>query len=113
MMTNKKIAKNMLIEIGQLKHALNILTQINGRDLDRINLMGNSIEVIWYNVTSRTHESDTIILFKGGKSAKKATRKLFTAIALSSTAGALELLEKKNAALRALIWKEVNGEDWG
>lgn len=108
--TNKNVARHMLTEIGQLKHALNILTTAANWIDDIFITWDNQIDVTWWD--DDLQETAILAIFKrGGDTDKKATRKLFAAFMLEGTEGVLNLLERKNAALRGLVWKELNRDD--
>lgn len=124
-MRNKEIAEKILLQAGELKHIVNELTEIESDICDDIwlyDVKGLARFMVvpyndpefgvtdkWIHVTPNTRDRKSTYITKSGR---KATRKLYVALVTDGLEGVMRLLEKKNAALRALMWKEVNNEDW-
>ena len=116
---NKKDLKKLLNEVGGLRHYLNLL-----ESLERIQEMGLSVGVSEYARyiipcydDGEDYYQDTLssVLIRhpwsvGVKSQRKYIRK-FLAAEAKGREGLLDLLEKKNAALRRYLWEEVIGNE--
>ena len=125
-MRNKEIAEKILLQAGELKNVVNELTEIESDICDDIWLYdvkglarfmvvpyndpeSGGVVNKWIHITPNSKDRNSTYITRSGR---KATRKLYAALATGGLEGVMRLLEKKNAALRALMWKEVNNEDW-
>lgn len=123
---NKKDLKKLLIEIGGIKHFLNIVSSSKEDGTYK------GIIVWWYD-EKLYHHPDLFVVSGGDyvatktaiipfdllcdecvgreKRATKRVRKLYAAYCTKGVEGLLEILEKKNAALRRYLWEEVIEEE--
>lgn len=121
---NKKDLKKLLEEVGGLRHYLNLLDSSESDATMSLTVgvwyhnddtnLPNAMYVIPCYDDGRDYYQDlmsTVLISNpwavGSKAARKYMRKFLVAEATKGREGLLDLLEKKNAALRRYLWEEV------